>query len=86
MTTIRGKAPVKATLTPEVTPLYCEQKVRIESGGYAEPGGRWSVQGDLSMECAARLVRSLRLAMRQVRDCRVEELNKAVTSAEGPVQ
>lgn len=86
MTTIRGKAPVKATVTPEVTPLYCEQKVRIASGGYAEPGGRWYVQGDLSPECTAKLIRNLRLALRQIRDVRVEELNKAVTSAEGPVQ
>lgn len=73
---------LEITLMPKVEANAYSRTIRVETGGYSGMT-RNQMHGELSVNCAVRLVRELRRALRKIRDDETARLNQAVQSAEG---
>ena len=65
--------------TPEV--IVAGREIVVTTGVY-RGNTRYKCKGELSMWCAARLVKELRKAMRQIRREQLASLNDAISDAE----
>ena len=54
----------------------------VVTTGIFKGGTRWECKGELSIWCAAHLVKELRKAMRQIRRDQMQQMNSAIEEAE----
>lgn len=75
---------LKLSYVRTVEGLVYDDKVKVEV--FARTGDtEWTCTGELDFWCAAKLIRDLRAALREVRDGKTALLNGAVNQAEGPL-
>lgn len=73
---------LKIIFTPKVEAKSYSQTITVTTGSWSGKTMN-SMTGEMSVHCAAQLIRNLRRALRQIRDEEIARLNQAVQSAEG---
>jgi hypothetical protein len=77
----RYRRKINATFCPQVTAQSESNRITVVTGGF-QGLQRYDIAASMSIYTARTLILNLRLALREVRDDNVRDLNEAVAEAE----